>query len=202
MQLKERDRFAQALDGHRSDVVHPDKSFDQPQGGGGQRDATRGGELLHARGQVGRRPDGGVVHVQVVADGPDHDFPGVQPHPDAQRQAMGAAHHLRVALHRRLHGQGGIAGPRGMVFMGQGGAEQSHDAVPQDLIHRALEAVHRVHHELDGRVEELLGRFGVEVLDQLGGVLDVGEQHGHVLALPFQGAPGREDPVRKMVRGV
>jgi uncharacterized protein len=80
--------------------------------------------------------------------------------------------------------------------------EQGHDAVTQDLIHCPLETVHRIHHELERRVEELLGRFRVEVLDQLGGVFDVGKQDGHLLALPLQGAPGGENSLGEMVRCV
>jgi hypothetical protein len=50
-----------------------------------------------------------------------------------------------------------------------------HDAVTQHLVHRALETVHRVHHALQGRIEEFLGSFRVEVADQLGGAFEVGE---------------------------
>ena len=54
-----------------------------------------------------------------------------------------------------------------MVFMGNRGAEQGHNAIAQHLVHRALEAVHGVHHALQDRIEELLGLFGVEVADAI-----------------------------------
>ena len=72
-----------------------------------------------------------------------------------------------------------------MVFVGNGCPKERHDAIPEHLIHRALEAVHRVHHAVDGGIEELLGGFRVEVFDQLGGVLDVGKQDGDLLAFAF-----------------
>ena len=54
-----------------------------------------------------------------------------------------------------------------MVLVGQGRAKQGHDAIAQDLVHRAFKPVHGIHHALQGRIEELLGCFGVEIADQL-----------------------------------
>ena len=108
----------------------------------------RGGELLHTRRQVRGLAHGGIVHVQVVANRPHHDFPRVEPHAHLHLQTVGAAHLLRVAAHRRLHGQGSVTGPHGVVFVGHGRAEEGHDAIAQHLVHRALKAVHGVHHAL------------------------------------------------------
>ena len=55
-----------------------------------------------------------------------------------------------------------------MVFVGNGGTKQGHNAVAQHLVDGALEAVHGVHHMVEGRIEELLGGFGVETPDQFG----------------------------------
>ena len=55
---------------------------------------------------------------------------------------------------------------------------------------------------VQGRVEERLGRFGVEVADQLRRALEVGKQHGDLLALAFQGAFGGEDLLRQIGWGV
>jgi hypothetical protein len=54
-----------------------DKSFHELQRGGRETDRARGGELLHARGQVSGLADGRVVHTQVVADGADDNFAAV-----------------------------------------------------------------------------------------------------------------------------
>jgi len=57
-----------------------------------------------------RLPHGGVIHVQVVADRPHHDFARVEAHPDAQLKALGATHVISILTHGGLHGQGGITG--------------------------------------------------------------------------------------------
>jgi hypothetical protein len=86
--------------------------------------------------------------------------------------------------------------------VGNGGTEQGHDAVPQHLIHRALEAVHGGHHALQGRIEELLRGFGIEATDEFCGVLEVGKEHGDLFALAFQSGAGGENLVGEMGRGV
>ena len=53
-------------------------------------------------------------------------------------------------------------------------------------------------HVMDGRIEELLGGFGVEPPDEFGGVFQVGKEHGHLLAFAFQGRASREDLVGEM----
>ena len=70
-----------------------------------------------------------------------------------------AAHLLGIGLHGGLHGQGGIAGPQGVIFVGNRGAKQRHDAVAQHLVHRALKAVHGVHHVVQGRDPGAAGRL-------------------------------------------
>jgi hypothetical protein len=85
-----------------------------------------------------------------------------------------------------------------VVFVGNRGAKQCHNAVAEHLIHSALVAVHGVHHVVDGRIEELLGRFRVEAPDEFRGVFEVGKEHRDVLALTFQGGTSGTNFVRKM----
>jgi hypothetical protein len=54
------------------------------------------------------------------------------------------------------------------------------------------------HHPLQHRVEDLARLFGIAVGEQLHGALELGEQHGDLLALPFQSALGGEDLLGKM----
>ena len=176
----------------------PHQPFDQGEGAGGQPDAPRGGELLHTRRQMRRLPDRRVVHMQVVANRPHHHLAGVEADAQAQLQAAAAAHRLSGGLHGRLHGQGGIAGAQGVVFVGNGGAKQGHNAVAEHLVHRALEAVHGLHHQVDGGIEELLRGFGVEATDEFRRVFDVRKQHGHLLAFAFQRLAAGADLVAEM----
>ena len=98
-----------------------------------------------------------------------------------------------IGAHRGLHGQGGVAGAQRVVFVGNGRAEQGHNAVAEHLVDGALEAVHGVHHVVDSGVEELLGGFGIKAADEFRRVLEVSKQHGDLLALAFEGAAGGED---------
>jgi hypothetical protein len=82
--------------------------------------------------------------------------------------------------------------------MGNGGTKQGHNAIAEDLVDGALEAVHGVHHMVDGRIEELLGRFRVEPPDEFRWVFEVGKQHRDVLALTFQDGTHGTNFVRKM----
>src|SRR5215471_10516926 len=74
-------------------------------------------------------PHGCVVHAEIAANGAHDDVTGVQSDPDANGAALGSPHLLGVSPHRVLHPQRGITRAHGMVFMGDRGAEQRHDAV-------------------------------------------------------------------------
>jgi hypothetical protein len=70
-----------------------------------------------------------------------------------------------------------------MIFMGHWSPEERHDAVAEHLIDGALVAVHGVHHDVQRRVQEPAGLFGIKPLDQLSGALEVGKEHRHLFAL-------------------
>ncbi len=55
---------------------------------------------------------------------------------------------------------------------------------------------------MDGGVQKLLGVFGVEVSDQLGGVFDVGKADGDLLAFAFQRTAAGADLVGQVLGGV
>ena len=81
-------------------------------------------------------------------------------------------------------------------------AKQRHDAIAHHLVDGALVAVHGLHHAFEHRVEELAGLLGVAVGQQLHRALQVGKEHGHLLALAFEGSLGGEDLLGQMARGV
>ena len=62
-----------------SNMVALEVMADRQVGALGEADLTGFGQLLHAGGQVGRVPDGRVIHAEVVADLADDDQPGVEP---------------------------------------------------------------------------------------------------------------------------
>ena len=201
-QLKDLHGLWQPPDGKPPQGVDLDESLDQPEGRRRQPDTPRGRELLHTRGQMRGLADGGIVHVQVVANRPHHDFPRVEPDAHLHLQTVGAAHLLSIAPHRRLHGQASVTGPHGVIFVRHWRPEEGHDAIAQHLVHRPLKAVHGVHHALQRRIEECLGGFRVEIADQLRGAFEVGKQHGDLFALACQGTSGGEDLLDQIGWGV
>ena len=78
-EFKDLHRVGQAFDGHWSQGRDAHQALHQAQRGRAQADAAGGGELLHARRQVGGLAHGGVVHMQIVANGADDDFAGLSP---------------------------------------------------------------------------------------------------------------------------
>ncbi len=68
--------------------------------------------------------------------------------------------------------------------MGDRGAENGHDAVAGELVHRSLEAVHGIG---EGREEALHDRvplLGILLLGHVHRALDVGKEDRHLLAFP------------------
>jgi hypothetical protein len=115
---------------------------------------------------------------------------------------MRAPYLVTVSAQRCLHRQGRIAGPYRMVLMGDRRPEQGHNAVAHDLVHGAFIAVHGLHHAFEHGVEELAGFFGITIGQQLQGAFEIGEEHGHLLALAFQGGFRRQDLLGEMRGGV
>src|SRR5439155_21907204 len=100
---------------------------------------TRG--LLHARREVRRVPDRGVVHPEVVADPADDDRPGVDANPHLQADAELGLELSRVIAERLLNSERRVDGAPRSVHVGDGRAVERHIAVARVLVDRALEPV-------------------------------------------------------------
>ncbi len=148
---------------------------------------------MSASGQVRGLADGGVVHVQIAADGAHDDLAGVQTDTDLHLDAVGAPDTFGVALHRLLHAKRGVAGAHRMVLMGQRRAEERHDSVPHHLVDRALVAVNRLHHVLEHGVEQLACLLGISIREKFHRSLQVSEEDRDLLPLTFQSGLGGED---------
>jgi hypothetical protein len=70
------------------------------------------------------------------------------------------------------------------------------------LVDGALVAVDGFHHAFEDRVEQLPGLLGVTVREQLHRPLEVGEQHGDLLALAFERRLGSQDLLGEVLRGI
>jgi len=137
--------------------------------------------------------------VQVVVDGPHHDLTRVQPDADLHVQPLVPAQLFRVAADGLVHAHGCPAGAHRVVLVGERRAEERHDPIAHDLVHRALVAVHGFHHPLENRVEELARFLGVPVGEQLHRSLEVGEEDGDLLALALEGGARGQDLVGEML---
>jgi hypothetical protein len=89
-----------------------------------------------------------------------------------------------------------------VILVGQRRAEERHDPVAHHLVHRALEAVHGLHHAFEHGVEQLARLLGITIGEQLHRALQVGEEHGDLLALALEGGLGREDLLGQVFGGV
>ena len=184
------ERLGQPFDRHRPQRLEAHQPLHQAPGGRGQDNGARGCHLLHARRQVRRRSYRGVFELHIVPQGTDHDLPGVEADADLQGHTMGAVHLRSILTQGRLHGESRITGPQGVILVGQGRPKERHQTVAQHLVHGARVVVYGVHHTLESRVQELLGRFRIEGTNEGQGVGDIGKEHCHLLALAFQRRPG------------
>ena len=195
-------RLAPPLDGDRPQRADLHVALREMPHVGGDEDGARGRELLHPRRQVNGLADGGVVHVEVVRDGAHDHLARVEADADVQRDAVSGPDLLGVAADRVLHPERGIARAHRVVLVGEGRAEQRHDPVAHDLVHRALVVVDGVHHPLEDRVQQRPRLLGIPVGQELQRAPEVGEEHRDLLALAFERALPGEDPLRQVPGGV
>src|SRR5262249_59282919 len=81
-------------------------------------------------------------------------------------------------------------------------------AIAQGLGHIALIAMHRLHHEFKGGIDDTAGLLGIPVFEEIHGAFDVGEQSRDGLALAVGRTAGLqrrllgEDTFGEVARGV
>ncbi len=85
-----------------------------------------------------------------------------------------------------------------MILVGDRRAEERHDPVAHDPVHGTLVAVDCLDHAFEHGVEELLRILGIAIGKHLHRALDIGEQHGDLLALAVDGRPCGEDLIGEM----
>src|SRR5215510_3490579 len=95
-----------------------------------------------------------------------------------------------------------------MIFMGKRRAKEGKDPVAQSLRHVTFIAVDCIHHELQSRVDNRAGLFGIEPFDERRRALEIGKQRGDGLALAIS-CPScchrclfSQNAFRQMARGV
>ena len=201
-ELEDLDGLRDTLDRGGPERSHLHEAFRQCHRVRRQPCRARRGELLHPCGEVGRLADRRVVHPQIAADRADHHVARVQAHADLHLDALRPAQLLRVPADRVVHAERRIARAHRVILVRKRRAEERHDPVAHHLVHRALVAMHRVHHVREDGIENLARFLGIAVGEQLHRSLQVGEEDGDQLALALQRRFGREDAIREMLRRV
>src|ERR1041385_4625400 len=93
--------------------------------------------------------DGGVIHVQIVADRADYHLTRVRADAYLERQTRGATYTVGVSSDLLLHLQRRVAGAHCVILMGDWRTEDRHDSIAQDLVHGAFVAMHGSDHALE-----------------------------------------------------
>jgi hypothetical protein len=166
---------------------------DEPGGGLADHDAPWPRQLLQSCGQVGRVAHRRVIHPQVVPDLADDDQPSVNADAHLDGQTALGLQLLTVFLQGALHPQCGVHGSPRAILMGNRRAEEGHDAIAGILVDGALEAMHLGRDVLETVIDDLVHDFRIEPFGERGEAGHIGEQDGHLPALPFQRAAGGQD---------
>jgi len=159
---------------HRAEV-------ERPPGGGvrgrADQDLAGPGVLLEAGGEV----DHLARHQELPLRGGRrvrHHLAGGDPDPH-----LGEDPGLDEGLHAGAQRQGGVQGARGVVLVHGGQAEDGHHRIADELLHRPADALDRLPGDAEEPRHPLAQLLGVERRREARGAGDVGEEHGHHLAL-------------------
>ncbi len=117
-------------------------------------DAPALGGLLEASRDVGGVTDRCVIHAQVGADAADDHETGVHALPDLEADATPTPQLFFIGAEDGSDAEGGVQGSAGVVFVGDGGTEERHDAITEELVYGTLVAVDFGEHQLESACHE------------------------------------------------
>jgi hypothetical protein len=190
------------LHGELAAIERFEVSRDEAMRGGADEHAARSGVLLQSRRDVRRVADGGVIHPEIVADLAHHDWTRVESDPHLEA-ALERRRQLAAELtHDALDRERGVRGAPRRVFVRDGRAEQRHHAVAGVLIDRALEAMHLGRDQVETTIDDRVNVLGIAPLGERAEAREVGEEHGHLPPLAFEGGARLENLVREVPRRV
>src|SRR5262249_57701400 len=95
-----------------------------------------------------------------------------------------------------------VARPLRVVLVRDWGAEERHDAVARELVHRPLEAMHTRGEDGEEAIDDVVPLLGIELLGKLHRALHISEEHGDLLSLALQGGTGAENLLGEVRRGI
>ncbi len=177
------------LDLDRRDLLECEVAAHQVGGLLAQQHRARLRRGLQPGGQHRGVTERGVVHPQVVADRPHHDQAAVDPGPDVHLGPCGDA-------------EGGQHRAPRMILVRDRRPEQRHEPVAEELVDRALVAVHLGQGDAEEAVDDQVKFLRTQFRCQRARPHNVAEQHAHLLALTLDGAPHGQDLLADVPRGV
>ena len=180
------DRVAPALDLNRPDALPAHVALDEAPRRLAREDHAWLGHLLEACGQVGGVADCRIVHSQVVTDRAHHDEAGVKAHPNRQGDLGPRGDSDRPVAECSGQAERRERGAARVVLVGERGAEEGHEAIAEELVDRALVAMHLGEGGLEEGVDEDVHPLRPEPLGERSGPNQIAEEHGDWLALAFQ----------------
>ena len=92
-----------------------------------------------------------------------------------------------------------MAGPLGMILVGDGRAKEGHDPVPPELPDRPLNPVDLLHQDPAAAVHSSVDIFRVQLFGHGSEAGYVGEHHRHQLALAFDSAAVGQDLIGQVL---
>jgi hypothetical protein len=187
------DRLAPALHRELAEWPGVEVAAGEPVRGLGDHDASGIGDLLEPGSHVRRVAHRRVIHPEVAADAADEDKTRIEPLTRLEGDAALPLDVLLIARQSLADSDGCVDRPLCVVLVGDWGAEERHDAIAQELVHRALVAVDLGQHQIEGPRHQLMDVFGIQPLGQRREAGDVGEEDGQELALALERTPGGQD---------
>jgi hypothetical protein len=197
--LPRADRLRLPLEGQFGEGPRMEVARDEAVGRLRDDDATGLGRLLEARGDVRRVADRRVVHAEVVSDTAHDDEAGVDALPDLEGQPLPPLELLAVILERRPDPDGGVDGPASVLLVSDGGAEEGHDAVAEELVHGPFVAVDLGQHQLEGARHDGVDVLRIEPLGERGESGNVDEEDRDLLSLTLECRARSEDLIREVL---
>ena len=166
---------------HRAERLGADVAADHVGGRLADEDLARRRGRLEARGDVDGVADRRGVLGRAAAELAQHHHPAVEAHPGRERLAVAVVRE-GLLLEPAPDPQGGQEGAPGMVLVRDGGPDQRHEAVPEELVDRPAVAVNLRQRQLEEAAQQLVHRLRADLLRERRRAHDVAEEHRHLLA--------------------
>src|SRR5262249_42160510 len=116
----------------------------------GDDDASGIGDLQHPGRDIRRVAHRRIVHPQVAADATDDNEAGVEALPDPKLDTAAPLQFIPVALESPLDAERRVHRALCMIFVSNRRPEERHNAVAEELVHRALVTMDLGQHQLKG----------------------------------------------------